>query len=257
MNAVEGEAIATFYQVYPDAPLPRRASPVLGGSIPAKAEHFCEPFTAATGFGWHLFPPLEFALRWDGTAVYLRLVGQDNWELLEWTVLPGFHDYLAQHAPYELPGQLVPFLGVGPDLPGIVQIWTGVMARTQPGWSLLVRPPANLPRHPGYDVLEGIIETDWWFGPLISNVRLCLTDQPILFHVRRPLFQVQPVPKDAYRAEALKAIEPVRGLEQFTDREWHDLGASLAMRNGPGARPGSYKTEVRRRARARRRIESE
>jgi hypothetical protein len=250
MNIVDGEAIAKFYHVYPDAPLLRRASPVLGGSIPAKAEHYCEPLTAATGFGWHLFPPLEFALRWDGTAVYLRLPGQDNWALLEWTVLPGFEDYLAQHTPYRLPGHLVPFLTTGPDLPGIVQIWTGVMARTQPGWSLLVRPPANLPRHPGYDVLEGIIETDWWFGPLISNVRLCLTDQPILFHVRRPLFQVQPVPKFAYSGEALKAVETVAGLEKFTDQEWRDLHATLALRNGPEARPGSYKTEVRRRRRA-------
>ena len=124
------------------------------------------------------------------------------------------------------------------------------MARTQPGWSLLVRPPANLPRHPGYDVLEGIIETDWWFGPLISNVRLCLTDQPILFHVRRPLFQVQPVPKFAYSGAALKAVETVGGLEKFTDQEWRDLHATLALRNGPEARPGSYKTEVRRRRRA-------
>ncbi|WP_409328863.1 DUF6065 family protein [Trujillonella humicola] len=252
MDTNQSEAIATFFQVYPDAPLPRRASPGLNGSIPAKAEHYCEPLTSATGFGWHLFPPLEFALQWDGTAVYFRLPGQLDWELLEWTVLPGLDEHLARHAPYALPGHLVPFLTTGPDLPGIVQIWTGVMARTRPGWSLLVRPPANLPRHPGYDVLEGIIETDWWFGPLISNVRLCLTGHPILFHVRRPLFQVQPVPKFAYRAETLKAVESIRGVEQFTGREWDELGASLMMRNGPAARPGSYKTEVRRRTRGER-----
>jgi hypothetical protein len=250
MDWVDGKPIAKFYQLYPEGPVPRRASPVLNGSIPAKAEHFCEPFTAATGFGWHLFPPLEFELRWDGTAVYVRLQRQNDWTLLEWTVLPGFEDYLARYAPFTLPPHLVPFLTAAPDLPGIVQIWTGVMARTEPGWSLLVRPPANLPRHPGYDVLEGIIESDWWFGPLISNIRLCLTDQPIVFHMRRPLFQVQPLPKSAYRRETLDRMEAVRGLEEFTEQDWHDLGASLALRNGPDARPGSYKTEVRRRARA-------
>ena len=56
MNIVDGEAIAKFYHVYPDAPLLRRASPVLGGSIPAKAEHYCEPLTAATGFGSAFVP---------------------------------------------------------------------------------------------------------------------------------------------------------------------------------------------------------
>ena len=34
--------------------------------------------------------------------------------------------------------------------PGCLQIWTGLMARTAPGWSLLVRPPANLASPGGY-----------------------------------------------------------------------------------------------------------
>jgi hypothetical protein len=52
-----------------------------------------------------------------------------------------------------------------------VQIWSGLIARTAPGWSLLIRPPANLPRLPGLDAYEGLVETDRWFGPLFTNHR--------------------------------------------------------------------------------------
>ncbi len=67
------------------------------------------------------------------------------------------------------------------------------MARTAPGWSLLVRPPANLPRSLGYECFEGIVETDRWFGPLFVNLRLTRTNVPIEFDADFPLLQVQPV----------------------------------------------------------------
>jgi hypothetical protein len=65
-----------------------------------------------------------------------------------------------------------PFLGALRE-PGLIQLWTGIVARTAPGWSLLVRAPANVPRSGSYELFEGIIETDRWFGPLITNVGSC------------------------------------------------------------------------------------
>ena len=41
------------------------------------------------------------------------------------------------------------------------------------------RSPANLPRRGGWEPFEGIIETDRWFGPLITNLRLTKTNVPI------------------------------------------------------------------------------
>ena len=61
----------------------------------------------------------------------------------------------------------------------MVQIWSGLVARTAPGWSLLVRGPANLPRNLAYEVYEGIVETDRWFGPLFTNIRFTRTNVPV------------------------------------------------------------------------------
>jgi len=57
--------------------------------------------------------------------------------------------------------------------------WEDLVARTAPGWSLLVRPCPNLPRSQPIELYEGIIETDRWFGPLFTNLRLVKTDVPI------------------------------------------------------------------------------
>jgi hypothetical protein len=76
---------------------------------------------------------------------------------------PGHAARFDEAAPEGLRGCAPPFLTVLPE-PGTVQIWTGLMARAAPDWSLLVRAPANLPAPGGYAVYEGIVESDRWFG---------------------------------------------------------------------------------------------
>ena len=75
--------------------------------------------------------------------------------------------------------------------------------KSAPGWSLLVRPPVNLPRSQSFECYEGIVETDRWFGPLFVNVRLTATDRPIEINHKKPLFQVQPLIRQTYAGRDL------------------------------------------------------
>jgi hypothetical protein len=66
-----------------------------------------------------------------------------------------------------------------------VQIWSGYLAQTAPGWALLARGTANQEKTQPYEDheelwvsppsenYEGIIETDSWFGPL-SRAAVCV-----------------------------------------------------------------------------------
>src|SRR2546430_16137196 len=81
---------------------------------------------------------------------------------------------------------------------GVVQIWSGYLARTAPGWALLSRGTANIPRTQGYENFEGIVETDTWFGPLFTNIRLTHSNSTVEFHRRPPLFQVQSLLRKSY-----------------------------------------------------------
>lgn len=246
--------LIVFHQLYPDAPAPRRADATLSETVALRAHRYCEPFTTASAFGWYVFPPLDFSLMWEGETIYWKIAPQDPWTVLERAVaLPGFAKAFEPHAREKLGGLgTLPFLGRGLE-PGIVQIWTGLLVRTRPGWSIHVRPLANHPRDPRYEVLDGIIETDWWLGPIVTPIRIRKTDEPIRFRASEPLYQVQPVPKEAYADASLSSFEVVRGLDALGDAEWRGLNEALTLRHhgGDDERAGAYKREARRRAKAR------
>jgi len=132
---------------------------------------------------------VSFSLQWDGHDVMWTWEGAGTWLPLKSAQFPNFRDLFARAVPEEIREYSPPFLGALQE-PGLVQLWTGIVARTAPGWSLLVRAPVNVPRSGTYELFEGIIETDRWFGPLITNMRLTKTDVPIDFRADFPLVQV-------------------------------------------------------------------
>ena len=127
-----------------------------------------------------------------------------------------------------------------------MQIWTGLLARTRPGWSLLVRQPPNLPGIPGLTAWEGIIETDHWFGPLFNNFRITRTDFPVRLRAHAPFLQLQPVPQIAYRDEILNDIS-CRSLDEMTADDWGDLGNVVLPNAEHEAHQGTYAVRIRKR----------
>ena len=113
-----------------------------------------------------------------------RLSGTDSGAVQ----FPNYATAFDATAPEFLRGYSPPFLTALPELGG-VQMWTGLLARTRPGWSLSVRSPVNLPPSPGVVTWEGIIETDLWFGPLFTNFRLIKTDTPVQIRSHVPCIQ--------------------------------------------------------------------
>jgi hypothetical protein len=237
-----------FHQLFPEAPAPRPADPTLAGSVPLRAWRHCLPFTSASGFGWYLFPPIEFSLLSDGDVVYWRASTAERWRVLDApALLPGFADHCVQVGADELTGGgAPPFLGRGSE-PNLVQIWTGILARTQPGWSLSLRPVANHPRDSRFEILDGLVQTDIWFGPLVTPVRLRKTDEAIRLLPSQPLCQLQPVLTDSYTRADHTTYEVRHGVAAMTDDDWRYYRQSLPGPHDPAqGRHGSYQRRARR-----------
>ncbi|HEY8288885.1 MAG TPA: DUF6065 family protein [Acetobacteraceae bacterium] len=240
--------LVIFHRMVPTARLPQRADRSAAGSLPTRAFRYCEPATSASGFGYYIFPPIGFALRWDGHDMMWTWDGcGGQWFPLKSAQFPGFREHFDAIAPAEIKEFSPPFLGALQE-PGLIQMWTGLVARTAPGWSLLVRAPANLPRSGAYEPFEGIIETDRWFGPLITNIRLTKTDVPIEFRPDYPLLQVQPIPRHAYEDATLNNYELVPELRQFSPEDWDDYYDTVVRPNVQEVRPrGQYAAAARKR----------
>ena len=195
--------ICRFYQLIPGAPAPRPADRSADGMLPMRGYRYCEALAAASAFGWYIYPPLSFSLVWDGVEIAWTYAGAEDWYPLRGAQAPGFRQFFEDAAPDPVKPLAPPFLAVARE-PGVVQIWSGYLARTAPGWALLSRGPANIPRTQGYEYYEGIIEAETWFGPLFTNIRLTRTNSPVEFHVRYPMFQVQPLLRQCYSGVAFE-----------------------------------------------------
>ena len=240
----QASPLISFFRLIPEARAPQRADRSAAGTMPTRAFRYCEAITSASAFGWYVFPPLNFSLMWDGsTEVIWTYKGADSWYPLKAAQFPGFARTFDKAAPAGLKGYSPPFLVTGKE-PGIVQIWSGFVVRTAPGWSLLVRAPANLARNQGFDNYEGIIETDRWFGPLFSNVRLTRTDVPIEFDADFPYLQVQPVHRSVY-GDALDDFQVVPDMRRLTAEDWEAF-RSIVNPDADRQR-GHYAVSVRRR----------
>jgi len=226
------------------------------GTLPTATFQFCEPARSASAFGWYVFPPCDIVLKWDGTDVFLKLHD-------EWTELSSIHldaeflEYWALHAPGDLRDRAPPIL-TSLFVPGIVQVWSGFLASTAPGWSLMVGPVVNTAHSRAFACYEAIVETDsfkpW---PMFINIRLQSTDREIRFSKMKPLFQVRPLLRECYSPSSLRYNE-LSGLERregtagsMTSEDWDGYRRTVRsvdpVRIEDDRNPGSYGASVRRR----------
>ncbi|MDX8351016.1 DUF6065 family protein [Cognatiyoonia sp. IB215182] len=226
------------------APIP--ADPSAMGRLPTAAFRYCEPVRTASRFGWYVFLPEQLSLIWEEDNFFWSL---DNFEtrylLSDAIQYPHFSDRFDAAAPESDEGYAPPFLSRTND-EDIVQIWTGLFARTPPGHGLWVRGPVNLAQQSAFTVLEGVVETDWWFGPLFANVRIERRDTPIVFRQTRPFLQVMPFDKELGQ-ETAKAMPAVHlGLDTLGKAEWDAYRQTVVKRMKTPHPPGDYAVMARK-----------
>ncbi len=243
-------SVVEFVRMIPHARQPKRAERSGAGYVPSRAMRYCDALTSATGYGYWVFPPMDVRLIWDGEQVFWSYGEDETWMPLSGTdsgsvQFPDYAGVFDDQAPSPLRGYSPPFLTALPELGG-VQLWTGLLARTRPGWSLSIRLPANLPNTPGLSAWEGIVETDIWLGPLFTNLRITKTDLPVIIRADTPIIQVQPIPQVAYREETLAAFSCV-DHEHLDASDWDQLARVLLPHPDMEVRQGAYAVTVRKR----------
>jgi len=235
-----------FFRILPGSSFPQRADNSAGGTLPVRAYRYCEAVRTASAFGWYVFPPADFNLAWDGVETIWKFGYEEEWTVLDSVQYPDYMRTFNRLCPPDLADAVPPLLSAGAE-PGMVQIWSGLFCRTDPGWSVLVRAPANLPRSNNYEHYEGIIETDKWFGPLFVNIRLSKTDIPITFDMGYPLMQIQPLQQSTYSEKVFDSVDIADGIEDFTPSDWENYRQTITKPGlGFEREKGFYAKMIRR-----------
>jgi hypothetical protein len=251
VNETASPPAVIFHRIYADAIPPMRADKSALGTMPASAFQYCEAMRAASSFGWYIFPPMALNLRWTGSETLIKNA-DDEWDSLTSVFLDDeFEAEWEAKAPEDMKDWRIPVATQIP-IPGIVQIWTGLLVSTIGNWSLLARPIANVVPPRTHSCFEGLIETDRFKPcPLFINIRLQTTERDIVIARETPLFQVQPIPRMAHAEANMRFVEYV-GLDRsegpgygLSDQDWDGLRRttrSLGSRD-----PGTYGAATRRR----------
>jgi uncharacterized protein DUF6065 len=155
----ETEHRLRLWRLHPDGCPIRPAEKTLGGEADRDGVRYCGPFTNANKAGWWLFPPVDMDIVWRGGREFewdvltpytnadellIRLLADEEADAVDRWLLPGGRSKFT-------------FGKVGE---GIVQIWSGCIFQTPPGWNLYLRSPANFPARP-FRVMDAVLETDW------------------------------------------------------------------------------------------------
>lgn len=251
-----------IYSLLPDNKPPERASIDVRGSLPSRAVQLCPPVTAASSFGWYVFPPADFALRWDGQHTEWSLLG-DN-EPTGWRSLAGGYDALLPGAAeyigglperfrhdidiFERRGGAPPFLDADPRAQNTIEVTTGTVARTPPGWWLLARAVPNWPQDRGVQILDGLVESDWYRSTIPTIVRLTEPHRVVRFYREFPLMVLQPVHRSTIAALGDASLVVASGLAEWPPDVWAEFVEMRRRREDPDSR-GTYRREQRRRNR--------
>lgn len=160
----------------------------------------CGPYTQANRSGFWLFPPIDVDIMWKGgkefEVRYLEDFDDADYHLLHSLLLP--KDAFSKGM-WSLEGIGRNKFTFGMVEDGVVQMWTGNIFETPPGWALHIRSPINWPPRSCY-VMEGVLETDFMQQDIWTNIVFTKPNEWVEFRKDGwpPLAQLQPVRREGF-----------------------------------------------------------
>lgn len=188
------------WSLHPHSSRVIRAEKTLNGTGHPGAMGLCAPYTQANKSGFWLFPPVDVDIMWKGgkefEVRYHEEYDDSDYRLLHSLLLP--KDVFTEEM-WSLNGSGRSKLTLGTVEDGVVQMWTGNIFETPPGWAIHIRSPINCPQS-SYWVMEGILETDFMQYDIWANIVFKKQNEWVEFRKNGwpPLAQLQPIRREGF-----------------------------------------------------------
>ncbi len=173
----------------------------------------CLPLLMANQAGWFVISAHTIRATWDGSPAFKAITVE---------CLSG---------PQPLPA--VSHFGEG-----VLTWYVPFLFRTPPGWNLLARGPANMPKD-GIAPLDGLVETDWSTATFTMNWKFTRANAPVVFEAGEPICMIVPQRRDeltqftAELADISDAPDLKQSYEAWSTSRRAFLKTQTARRNAP------------------------
>lgn len=272
MDDTDGNLSLEIWRLHPGGVRVVPADVRLLGEAPPGALKWCGPFTNASRCGWWVYPPLDMdivyrppdplhsydakfdthpdchALKRKPGYFQHRVVGGD-----EHGEVPVIREMLRDEHEFRVEArQLYAF---GEVEMNVVNIWTGCIFKTPPGWCLQIRSPVNLNVDEPFRIQEGILETDWMPYDVWMNLKFFEYDRwaSIRREQHHPIAHLVPVRRETFAAawslqdRALNCKDAAAADAARVFDEWNAYNFRKWGRKAQEKNPDTYRRERRER----------
>lgn len=145
-----------------------------------------------------MFSPINVDIKWLGgkefEVRYYEEYDDEDYHLIRKLILPKDNVNVDK---WSIEGMGRNKFTFGMVEPAVVQIWTGLIFETPPGWCLHIRSPINFPRT-SIQVMEGILETDFMQQDIWVNTVFTQENEWVEFRKDIPLAQFIPIKRESF-----------------------------------------------------------
>jgi Family of unknown function (DUF6065) len=188
------------WQLHPKSCRIEKAEKTCMGLANKGGTQWCGPYTNANRAGFWLYSPIDIDFTWDGESFqihHMEEYGGEDYSLVKNLVRPSDNSNFEKWC---FPGAGRTKTTIGLVEKNVIQLWTGIIFETPPGWCLHIRSPVNFPKS-GIEIMEAVLETDWMHYDIWMNVVCTEKNKKISIRKDTPIAQIIPVRRETFKAE--------------------------------------------------------
>jgi hypothetical protein len=187
------------WQLHPKACRIEKAEKTCMGLANKGGIQWCGPYTNANKAGFWLYSPIDMEFTFDGESFQMHSMedyGPEDYQNVKSLVRDSDQ---ANVEKWCFPGVGRTKTTVGLVEKNVIQIWTGLILETPPGWCLHIRSPINFPRR-DIEIMEAVLETDWMQYDIWMNV-VCTEGKKTKITKDFPIAQIIPTRRESFKAD--------------------------------------------------------
>lgn len=192
--------IIKAWKLHPQASKIERAEKSCKGFANKAGLQWCGPYTTANQIGFWLYPPIDVDFIFQNNEI--KILNSEEYSSEDYDIVKSLirADDNSDFNKWTFPGVGRTKMTLGLIEPNVMQLWTGLIFQTAPGWCLQIRSPINFP-YTGFNVVEAILETDWLQYDIWTNISITAQNSVLRLRKDFPLAQLIPIRREGFRED--------------------------------------------------------
>lgn len=189
-----------IWEVHPQASRIEPAEKTCKNTANQGAVQWCGPYVNANQSGFWVYSPinLDFVLKDDGFEIInCEKYDDEDFKIVSSLIRPEDNSDFQK---WTFPGTGRTKTTFGLVEKNVIQIWTGLIFETPPGWCLHIRSPINF-HNDQFSIVEAVLETDWMQYDIWMNLSVNKRNEVVSIRKEMPIAQLVPTRRESFKAE--------------------------------------------------------